>query len=234
MRALFPVLPLLLLEGLACEFDSSTRGEITNDAGRTTTPDARRGPTPDASATPVDAAPPSDAALGPDAMPPVAIRLNIAGSPHVGTDYPGTWETDPGIGGACGPLYYTNSNPVAGTVDDALFTNVAYGDPLICDVGGGLLPAGNYRVRLYFAEIYFGSGCPGGGGDGNRVFDIQLEGTTVQSDVDLHAFVGCTQSGGAPYLAEFDLEIADGTLDINMQASSDNAMVSAIEVLSLF
>src|SRR5680860_488615 len=129
---LMVALPFLMVWGVACEFDSSTQGQLATDPDGKATPDAQAGETPDASLAAPDAGPPSDAAIDPDAMP-IEIRLNIAGSPHVGTDYPGTWQTDPGSGGACGPFYYTNSSPVAGTVDDALFTDVAYGNPLVCN-----------------------------------------------------------------------------------------------------
>jgi hypothetical protein len=183
---------------------------------------------PDANLTSPDAAP------GPDGAPSVEIRLNINGPDHTGVDYPGTWAADPGDGGACGPLYYTNNNPITGTMDDALFHNVAYGPVMTCAVGNQL-PAGNYQVTLYFAEIYWGSGCPGGGGSGSRVFDIELEGTTLRNDVDLFDLEGgCATNGGSPHLETFTLLINDGTLNISLAASADNGMVSAVELVSLF
>ena len=56
-----------------------------------------------------------------------------------------------------------------------------FGNPLVCAVGGGALPAGRYQVNLYFAEIYWGPGCPGGGpGPGSRVFDVRIEGAVAE------------------------------------------------------
>ncbi len=228
-RCLLALLPLCCA-GSGCQFDGSTRTEGAN-APQT---DAQIVAAADAIPAVRDGAEPGDAAVGPDASAPIHIQLNIAGAEHVGTDYPGTWRSDPGVGGVCTPFYYTNTSSVDGTVDDALFTDVAYGSPLLCNVGGGQLPPGSYRVRLLFAEIYFGSNCPGNGGTGNRVFDIALEGSVVQSDLDVFALAGCTENGGSPYVAAYELEITDGTLSISMPASADNAMISAIEVQSLW
>ncbi|MCH7708758.1 MAG: hypothetical protein IH884_09710 [Myxococcales bacterium] len=47
-----------------------------------------------------------------------------------------------------------------GTSDDALFQGEVWGNPVVCAAGGGTLDPGEYEVSLYFAEIYFGPGCP--------------------------------------------------------------------------
>jgi hypothetical protein len=232
--SLLPPLLLIAISCAACEFEGSTRSGISGDSDGALSGDARVGVVGDGSPGGDASALGDAAALGPDAAPAIEIRLNIAGPEHVGSDYPGGWKSDPGLGGACGPFYYSVGSPVGGTTDDPLFFNVAYGDPMVCSLGDGQLPGGNYRVRLYFAEIYFGPGCIGGGGTGNRVFDIELENTLVQSNLDPSSLVGCSQNGGTPYVASFELAISDGTLNIDMPASADNGMVSAIELVSLF
>jgi cysteine-rich repeat protein len=165
------------------------------------------------------------------------IRINLNGAALVGTDFPGSWSADPGSGGACGPSFYTNSNPVSGTTDDGLFQGEVWGNPVVCAVGSGTIPAGSYDVSLYFAEIYFGPGCPGGGsGTGARVFDIMLEGQTVLSGLDVFSQAECasstTATTGGPWVETFTVDILDGTLDVQLPSSVNNAKISAIEIVS--
>lgn len=171
-----------------------------------------------------------------DAAAATDLLINVNGSAHVGTDFPGSWQADPGAGGVCGPNTHTNGNPIDGTTDDALFQGEVWGNPAVCAVGGGTLEAGEYEVSLYFAEIYFGPGCPGGGGTGSRVFDIVLEGQTVLQDFDIFAGDGCaastTESSGGPTVRTFVVDILDGTLDIELPASVNNGKISAIELHS--
>jgi hypothetical protein len=194
-----------------------------------------------------DAARPYDADLGQDAPiavvdggpdpagdPPLLARLAIDGPTYVGVDYPGTWTASP-VPGTCGPNAYVATAPLHGTPDTPLFEGEAFGNPMTCTVGAGLAP-GTYRVRLYFAETYWGPGCPGGGGVGSRVFDIVLEGTTVLRNFDVFAASGgclasTTSDAGAPIAKTFDIPVSDGTLDISLPASADNAKLSALEVL---
>ncbi len=136
---------------------------------------------------------------------------------------------------ACGPNHYENG-PIHGTNDPGLFAGEAWGNPLTCSIGGGALAKGTYRVRLYFAEIYFGPGCPAGGaGTGARVFSIALEGATVLSNLDVFAASGgclasTTSTAGRPVVQTFDVLVSDGTLDLVGTATKNNAKISAIEV----
>ena len=130
-----------------------------------------------------------------DAEPPVVMRLNLGGPAYTGIDYPGEWSASPIPAGGCGPSSYVANGTLHGTRDPALFTAEAFGNPMICALGGGALATGTYRVRLYFAEVYFGPGCAGGGGLGSRVFDVALEGTTVIKNLDVFgASSGCLAS----------------------------------------
>lgn len=205
-----------------------TRPPVTEDAGRPASPDG----SPTDASPPLDAAP--DAADGAVPPPPVVARLNIGGVNHVGIDLPGVWSAS-AVPGACGPSRYEASTALHGTRDAPLFVSEAFGNPLLCDVGTGLAP-GRYRVTLHFAEIYFGPGCPGGGGDGSRVFQISLEGKEVAKDIDVFKESGgCLASTsstmGAPIARTFEVQIDDGTLTISMKAKTNNAKVSAIEVV---
>lgn len=168
------------------------------------------------------------------------VRINVNGVAHTGTDYPGSWAADPGVGGVCGTGAYTSPAPdIHNTVDDVLFSGEVWGTPVLCSVddGGTPLAAGEYHVSLLFAELYFGAGCPGGGvGTGERVFDVMLEGVTVETGVDLFAEGGCpastTVSTGTPVVKDYVVNINDGVLDIALPAISNNAKISAIEIVA--
>lgn len=169
-----------------------------------------------------------------EAAPPLVARLNLGGGDVDGIDFPGHWTASP-VPSACGPNRFEYS-PVHGTNDPGLFTTEVFGNPLKCSFGGSALSPGTYRVRLYFAELYWGPGCPGGGnGAGARVFSIALEGKPVLTDFDLFAASGgCIASKsattGAPVVQTFDVVVNDGTLDLVGTASKDNAKLSAIEI----
>jgi hypothetical protein len=200
-------------------------------------------PPPDAPPLPADTVPPPpDAAVDPpppDGPPPVALRINVNGPAHTGIDFPGMWAADPGNGGVCaGPSEFSTMNPINGTRDDELFQREMFGAPLTCAVGGGKLPPGRYQVNLYFAEIFFGPGCQGGGpGTGARLFDIRIEGEMVLPNLDIFSEGGCAASTlgtGKPIVKRFMVQINDGTVDLRFDARRDNAKISAIEVLSAF
>ena len=188
----------------------------------------------DAAPSEVDAGDAGDAAEAGDASaPPLLFRLAVNGPAHQGVDYPGAWAASP-VPGVCGPQAYANPAPLHGTRDAPLFQGEAFGNPAVCALGGSLA-VGFYRVRLYFAEVYFGAGCPGGGGVGSRVFDIVLEGSTVLTNFDvLAASGGCLASpstdAGAPVVRSFDVFVADGTINLALPSTRDNGKVSAIEV----
>lgn len=178
----------------------------------------------------------TDAPIAPktESVPPLVVRLDINGPTHVGVDYEGTWTAAPVPDGGCGPFAYTAESPLSNTNDAPLFAGEAYGSPLVCAIGEGLAP-GTYRVVLYFAEVYWGPGCPGGGGVGSRVFDVLLEGKTVLSSFDVFAVSGgcmasTTGDAGTPVVRSFDIAIEDGRLDIEMPATEDNAKLSALEL----
>ena len=85
------------------------------------------------------------------------------------------------------------------------------------------IPVGNgaYRVRLHFAEL-------NKDGAGRRVFDVQLEGTTVLSQFDIWR-----EAGGIniAIVREFPVTINDGTITLDFIRQVENAKISAIEIL---
>jgi hypothetical protein len=188
----------------------------------------------DGSASDANDALASDAADGgTDGGPPLVARLSIGGPKYVGVDYPGDWQASP-VPGTCGPYSYTTNAPIHGTRDAPLFRGEAYGIPVNCTIGSRL-PIGTYRVRLYFAETWWGAGCPGGGGVGARVFDIVIEGAVVLAGFDIFAASGgcicsTTTTSGVPVVKTFDVFVGDGTLDIALVPTKDKGKISGIEV----
>lgn len=168
----------------------------------------------------------------PDAFVPFVRRINIGGPEHVGVDFPGTWDADPG--GTCGPTIWTVAGEISGTVDDALFVNHAYGLPtMTCAIAG--LPVATYEVTMLFGPTYYGTG-----GTCNttvdQIFSIALEGVVVVPSFNLTAAsAGCVLNGttGQPVAQTFTALISDGTLDIvEVSTTGGAAMVSAIQLVS--
>ncbi len=227
MGARFLAVPLAVMAASGCQFDAAgTGGNGSSVTDAQPTDAATDAASPDAPA-------PDAPAPEPLALP---LRINLNGPSVVGTDFAGAWSADVGTGGACGNAsVFSNPNPIHNTVDDALFQGEVFGDPLVCVLGDGMLPPGEYDVTLLFAEIYFGPGCPGSGGGGNsRVFDIALEGTPVEVGLDIYDEAGCAAStalsSGSPLVRQFSIAISDGTLDIELDATTNNANLTAVEI----
>ena len=87
-----------------------------------------------------------------------------------------------------------------------------------------------YTLNLYFTEPYFGTGAPGGGGIGNRVFKVMCNGETLLNDFDI------LKESGGPLRAVTKTfrhlkPSAQGKLNLIFEPIANNATVSAIEVL---
>ncbi|NKI31971.1 ExeM/NucH family extracellular endonuclease [Croceivirga thetidis] len=90
---------------------------------------------------------------------------------------------------------------------------------------------GQYEVTLYFTEIFWGLGTRPG--VGARVFDVQLEGSTVLDDFDIVADSGA----GVAVSKTFTITVLDGQFDLYLESlGSDGAnqpTLSGIEIVSL-
>ena len=87
--------------------------------------------------------------------------------------------------------------------------------------------SGMYRVRLYFAEPYWGA--PGGpeGDSGRRVFTVTAEGEDVIPDLDVFEEAGSLTA----LVKQVDVVVEDGELNLRFIASEGEPIVAAIEVL---
>ncbi|WKN33205.1 malectin domain-containing carbohydrate-binding protein [Porifericola rhodea] len=90
---------------------------------------------------------------------------------------------------------------------------------------------GEYTVRTHHAELYYG--YIRSNGEGKRVFDISIEGELLKEDVDLFKEgVGNGFQSEAKVFTFEDVEVEDGHLTIQLQASVNRPTISAIEIIS--
>jgi hypothetical protein len=125
----------------------------------------------------------------------------------------------------------TDGQDVAGTAEDDIFLTQRAGTD--GESGAGFIYAipvdgdGVYRVRLSFAETWYGA--PGGpkGRSGARVFDVDIEGETALRGFDIFEEAGAMEA----VVETLDVEVDDGRLEIEFLADRGRPVVSAIEVL---
>jgi hypothetical protein len=82
---------------------------------------------------------------------------------------------------------------------------------------------GQYEVRLYFSEVYAPLFAVGA-----RIFDVQIEGTTVLDNYDIYADVG----GNKGVVKTFTV-VSDGNLDIDFLRGVQNPTIKGIEITRL-
>jgi len=107
------------------------------------------------------------------------------------------------------------SSAIAGTVDDYLYQGERYG------TFSYSVPTsnGNYRVTLKFAENYWSAA-------GQRVFNVNLNGTRVITNLDIFAKAG----RNAAYDVVVPVNVTTGLIKIDFITVVDNAKVSAIRI----
>jgi hypothetical protein len=142
-------------------------------------------------------------------------RINAGGAAV--TDADGhAWTADTYFSGAS--LTFGVGQPISGTTNDALYQDVRYGSNF-----SYALPVtnGTYTVVLHVAELYYNAA-------GKRVFNVAAEGTPVLRNVDVWAEAGQF----AALTKTMNVRVTDGVLDLSFMSVSDNANVSAIEILA--
>lgn len=82
---------------------------------------------------------------------------------------------------------------------------------------------GNYDVRLYYAENFAPAQTIGG-----RVFSVKIEGTTVESNLDVFALAGPANALMKSYTVS-----SDSNLDIDFAHIAQNPAIKAIEILPI-
>lgn len=150
-----------------------------------------------------------------NAAPAPVLRMNVGG-PAVTTGGQ-SWLSDRGFTGGVTNTT-TRTEDITDTANDVLYRSERWGG------FSYQLPvpsAGDYVVRLHFAEYYFSTA-------GSRVFSMNLEGGPVEmSNVDLVASVGAMRA----VVKEFTVPVRDGQLSLSATGTVDHAKLSAIEIL---
>ncbi|MBA3469139.1 MAG: EndoU domain-containing protein, partial [Herpetosiphonaceae bacterium] len=176
--------------------------------------------------------PPTATSVPPTATPTAApdtlvIRIN-SGSFADATFSGVLWKLDQYATGG-GTNNATAITDIAGTADDTLYRQTRRANTDLGTFSYAIpVPANaTYRVRLHFAEIYWGATGGGAGGAGKRVFSANLEGgATELANYDINAEVGPMTA----VVKEYTLAVSDGTLNIDFSATVNRPLVSAIEV----
>ena len=115
-----------------------------------------------------------------------------------------------------------SNSSISNTTDPTLYQSNRYGKGM-----GYAIPvpvAGSYQVTLHFCETW-----PGGFKVGKRVFDVYLENQLMLDDFDIYAAAG----GATATTRTFTATVTDGVLNIKTDASSNNSLISAIEITEL-
>ncbi|MGI9456489.1 MAG: malectin domain-containing carbohydrate-binding protein, partial [Aeoliella sp.] len=165
----------------------------------------------------------------------VVYRVNAGGSGLTGSPI---WESDAELSPS---PFLSNSSSNSGASSTALAVDlndpsVPVGTPMALfqsgrfDLAGGgemtwdfPVAAGDYEVRLYFAEIWvYGQGV------GLRQFDVAVEGITVLDNYDVFAEVG----GYTGVVKSFAVANTDGNIDIDFLHEIENPTIKGIEIIS--
>jgi Domain of unknown function (DUF4347)/Malectin domain/Glucose / Sorbosone dehydrogenase/IPT/TIG domain len=144
---------------------------------------------------------------------PGAIFINGGGGAY--TDNLGqVWSADKLFSGG---TTYSSTAPIGNTISDPLFqtertgVNFAYAIPVA---------NGNYEVDLGFAELYWNAANA-------RIFSVTGEGQSLLNNYDIW-----TDAGGQnqAVIKKFNVNVADGILNLNFTTSKDQAKVDFIQV----
>ena len=152
-------------------------------------------------------------------LPRTIIRVNAGGSSYI--DSVGrVWQSDRGFN--TGIASHTTAT-ITGTPNPGLYQSQRY------DAAGGpelryqfTVPNGTYIVRLHFAENYEPNFHRGA-----RLFNVDVEGVRVFSNLDIYARAG----GHAALVLEAQATVIDGELHIDFHHEVQNPQVNAIEIV---
>ena len=157
------------------------------------------------------------------AQPHKLNPIRIVTQPNSVTDSHGqVWEADNYYSGGQTSNHW---KAVTGTPDADLFANERYGH---FSYAIPVAP-GSYTAAMYFAETYWGKENEGGGGVGQRVFDIYCNGSALARNLDILKEVGPNQA----LIKRFRglRPTAQGKLNFEFVPVVNYASVFAIEVL---
>ncbi|MEL6556084.1 MAG: malectin domain-containing carbohydrate-binding protein [Cyanobacteria bacterium J06621_11] len=159
---------------------------------------------------------PSITALLTDDVATASLRINAGGDDY--TDSLGQlWVAERFL--QQGHTAQTNIS-ILDTHEDDLYQSVRYGQDLTYQLD---VVNGTYNVNMLFTEI-------SSVGDGDRLFDISIEGQTLSSNTDIYREVGSHQA----FRKEFEsIVVTDGVLDIQLTGINNLAQLAGLEVVAV-
>ena len=157
----------------------------------------------------------------------VLYRVDTGGGAIAATDNGPDWQADfgssaynNGTGSTAGwnSDVKRNDSTLPASAPTALFYSERYG-PTNWDfpVASGT----SIQVRLYFANRYSGTGAAG-----QRVFDVDIDGTRVLDDYDIVTDTG----DDTGTMQKFDVT-SDGDVNIDLSAVTENPLINGIEIV---
>ncbi len=154
--------------------------------------------------------------------PVTVIRRNVGGPAY--TDASGNvWAADSGYNTGHA-LAWPGSTSIAGTSDPTLYRTERWDDSGSPEMQYSFtVPNGSYQVRLHFAENYSPLFAVG-----QRIFGVQIEGTTVIPSLDIFAEAGARTA----LVKTATVTVSDGTLNIVFLHQVEDPEVNAIEIIS--
>ncbi len=169
-------------------------------------------------------------------QPVVLFRVNAGGVLITSTDAPNPdWAANTGTGAQTGNGFAVNT----GNISTHNITNLHSSVPAYAPVGlfanerwdPSTTPAMEWTFNTgngnFIANLYMGNGFSGTSAPGQRVFDIQIEGSLVANDKDLAAQYG-HQTGA---MESYNVTVTDGVLNIVFLHQVENPLINAIEIL---
>ena len=149
----------------------------------------------------------------------VPFLLNVGGMEFISTSE--TWMEDDGAYFLEG-MELTRSDPIANTTADELYQSERFGndvDPLRFLLTG--MPSGNYTIELHFAENFVNN-------EGDRVFNVYMEGQPALTDFDILAEAGDKFTA---HIETFEgISVTDGILNITFEPVTGTTTLNAIAV----
>ena len=171
----------------------------------------------------------------------IQFRINAGGVAVAGFNGAPNWKANDIIGAFTGDGYSVNNGKTFASnllyadkhssipeyIDQATFESIFKNERFNSEAANMVfnipLAAGTYQVNLYMGNSFSGTSTPG-----TRVFDVMAEGNTLLSNVDLAQKFGHRKGG----LEKFEIEVTDGTLNLEFVRKTQNPLLNAIEIIN--
>ena len=173
-----------------------------------------------------------------------SYRVNVGGNLVTATDTATDWKFNNTNGAYTSSMYSVNTgfsinallqynkkhSTVPAYIDNTTFDGI-FGRERYDAVGGEEM---EFKFPLengdYMVNVYLGNSYEPANEIGDRIFDISLEGTVVENDLDIIAEFGHLKAG----MLSFPVTLSDGELNLEfLHGVAENPILSAIEIIEI-